>query len=89
MNILSATYSHRSAGNGLLALEPLVTFAALAISYWTRHVHRLPAVTTHSLSFDIRHFTRSDDRAGPLQPPPISNAPAASRKSGERETKLC
>jgi len=33
ITILSASYSHYSSGDGLIALEPLVTFAALLISY--------------------------------------------------------
>jgi hypothetical protein len=33
ITILSATYSHYSSGDGLLALEPLVTFGALVVSY--------------------------------------------------------
>lgn len=34
--ILSACYSHYCSGDKLLALEPLATFAALVISYFTR-----------------------------------------------------
>ena len=33
ITVLSASYSHLLSGDGLLALEPLVTFAALVISY--------------------------------------------------------
>src|SRR6266702_3869453 len=36
ITVLSACYSHLLSGDGLLALEPLVTFAALAVSYATR-----------------------------------------------------
>ncbi len=36
ITILSACYSHLLSGDGLLALEPLVTFAALVTSYLTR-----------------------------------------------------
>jgi hypothetical protein len=36
ITILSACYSHFSSGDILLTLEPLVTFAALVISYVTR-----------------------------------------------------
>ncbi|MCU1299605.1 MAG: DoxX family protein, partial [Acidobacteriaceae bacterium] len=36
ITVLSACYSHYNAGDGWLALEPLVTFAALMISYRTR-----------------------------------------------------
>ncbi len=36
ITILSACYSHLSSGDGLLALEPLLTFAALVGSYFTR-----------------------------------------------------
>ena len=36
ITILSACYSHLSSGDGLLALEPLLTFAALVVSYFTR-----------------------------------------------------
>jgi hypothetical protein len=40
ITILSASYSHLLSGDGLLALEPLVTFAALVISYLLRPPHR-------------------------------------------------
>jgi hypothetical protein len=40
ITVLSACYSHFNAGDGLLALEPLVTFAALMISYLTRPPNR-------------------------------------------------
>ncbi len=36
ITVLSACYSHFFSGDGLLALEPLVTFAALVVSYLTR-----------------------------------------------------
>ena len=36
ITILSACYSHFSSGDRLLALEPLLTFAALIGSYFTR-----------------------------------------------------
>jgi DoxX-like family len=36
ITILSACYSHYSSGDGLLALEPLVTFGALVASYGSR-----------------------------------------------------
>jgi hypothetical protein len=40
ITILSACYSHLLCGDGLLALEPLVTFAALVTSYLTRPAGR-------------------------------------------------
>jgi hypothetical protein len=40
ITVLSASYSHLLSGDGLMALEPLVTFAALVISYWTRPANR-------------------------------------------------
>jgi hypothetical protein len=36
ITVLSASYSHLLSGDGLLALEPLVTFAALILSYTMR-----------------------------------------------------
>jgi hypothetical protein len=36
ITILSASYSHLLSGDGLMALEPLVTFAALILSYMMR-----------------------------------------------------
>jgi len=36
ITILAACYSHFSSGDKLLALDPLATFAALVISYFTR-----------------------------------------------------
>ncbi|HMF65160.1 MAG TPA: DoxX family protein [Edaphobacter sp.] len=41
ITVLSACYSHFNSGDGLLALEPLITFAALVVSYLTR-----PAIRT-------------------------------------------
>ena len=38
--IISASYSHLNSGDGLKALEPLATLAALAVSYWGRPVDR-------------------------------------------------
>jgi hypothetical protein len=40
ITVLSGAYSHFSAGDGWEALEPLVTFAALVISYRTRPAER-------------------------------------------------
>ena len=40
ITILSASYSHLLSGDGLQALEPLITFTALAVSYWTRAADR-------------------------------------------------
>jgi hypothetical protein len=40
ITVLSAVYSHLLTGAGAMALEPLVTFAALAISYWTKPADR-------------------------------------------------
>jgi len=38
--IVSASFSHLKSGDGLKALEPLATLAALAVSYWSRPVDR-------------------------------------------------
>jgi hypothetical protein len=40
ITIISAAYSHLLSGDGLMALEPLITLAALAASYWTRRGDR-------------------------------------------------
>ena len=40
ITILSASYSHLLSGDGFLALEPLITFAALILSYTTRPQNR-------------------------------------------------
>lgn len=40
ITVLSASYSHLLSDDGLLALEPLLTFAALAISYLMRPANR-------------------------------------------------
>lgn len=42
ITVLSACYSHFSSGDGLLALEPLVTFIALVVSYTKRPASRRP-----------------------------------------------
>jgi hypothetical protein len=47
ITVLSACYSHFHSGDGLLALEPLVTFAALAVSYVTRPAGRLAVAARH------------------------------------------
>src|SRR5579884_2633887 len=43
--ILSASYSHLHSGDGAMALEPLVTFAALVLSYWMRPADRKLSTT--------------------------------------------
>lgn len=40
ITVLSASYSHFQSGDGLMALEPLLTFAALVISYRMRPADR-------------------------------------------------
>jgi hypothetical protein len=40
ITVLSACYSHFQSGDGLMALEPLATFAALVVSYLTRPASR-------------------------------------------------
>jgi len=40
ITVLSAAYSHLLSGDGLAALDPLVTFAALIVYYWTRPANR-------------------------------------------------
>jgi uncharacterized membrane protein len=50
ITIFSASYSHLFAGDGLQSLEPLVTLAALAVSYWTRPADR--SLNFHSARFD-------------------------------------
>jgi hypothetical protein len=47
ITILSACYSHLCSGDGLLALEPLVTFAALVVSYMLRPATRKFQVPAH------------------------------------------
>jgi hypothetical protein len=41
ITVLSASYSHLHSGDGVLALEPLMTFAALVISYMMRPLGRI------------------------------------------------
>jgi hypothetical protein len=50
ITILSAAYSHWLSGDGLMALEPLVTFVALVVSYMTRSAHptRVEALSNRS-----------------------------------------
>jgi len=36
ITIISASYSHLLSGDGLMSLEPLITFAALTVSYVVR-----------------------------------------------------
>jgi hypothetical protein len=67
ITILSASYSHLLSGDGVpAAMEPLVTFAALVISYWARPVSRkfvTPVLTPGSAN------SRSDARyVGEIRP---------------------
>jgi hypothetical protein len=58
ITVLSASYSHLLSGDGPLALEPLVTFAALILSYTTRSPTRtffLPAPSHATSRPDARH----------------------------------
>src|SRR4030088_232333 len=48
ITILSACYSHLLSGDGFLALEPLVTFAALVTSYVTRPSDRTFFLSTNT-----------------------------------------
>ncbi len=48
ITILSACYSHLLSGDGLLALEPLVTFFALVTSYLTRPADRELFLSTNA-----------------------------------------
>jgi hypothetical protein len=66
ITVLTATYSHLLTGGGFLALEPLVTFAALVMSYMTRPADRrffsLPNARaehgTGSLDVAAAHMTK-------------------------------
>lgn len=49
ITVLSACYSHLLTGSGVMALEPLVTFAALVVSYCTRPSHLTMAAKPPSL----------------------------------------
>jgi hypothetical protein len=58
ITILSASYSHLLSGDGLLALEPLVTFAALILSYAMRPPNRTffhPAPNHATSRHNARH----------------------------------
>jgi len=41
ITIISASYSHLQSGDGVIALEPLITLAALAASYLLRSTDRI------------------------------------------------
>jgi hypothetical protein len=54
ITVLSACYSHLLSGGGMMALEPLITFVVLAISYWTRPTSRRFFLTSNpSLDHDL------------------------------------
>jgi hypothetical protein len=62
ITILSASYSHLLSGDGLLALEPLVTFAALVVSYLMRPPGRTffnpapgKAISRHDATYANEH----------------------------------
>ena len=62
ITILSASYSHLLSGDGLLSLEPLVTFVALIVSYLMRppnHTLFRPAVGN---AVSRREATTADER---------------------------
>jgi len=48
ITVLSACYSHLLSGGGAMALEPLITFVVLAISYWTRPPSRRFFLTSNA-----------------------------------------
>lgn len=52
ITVFSASYSHLLSGDGIMALEPLITFAALVASYTTRPLDRrfFPSAT-HKAEF--------------------------------------
>lgn len=54
ITVLSASYSHLSSGDGLLALDPLATFVALVLSYANRPTSRRP---------ELRSNLRNDERS--------------------------
>jgi len=41
ITVISASYSHLQSGDGVIALEPLITLAALAVSYLLRPTDRI------------------------------------------------
>jgi|HubBroStandDraft_5_1064220.scaffolds.fasta_scaffold229125_1 hypothetical protein len=67
ITILSASYSHLSSGDGVQSLEPLATFAALVVSYWTRPANR--SIPATSARFDVA--TRPEGFRVPGESPPI------------------
>jgi DoxX-like family len=67
ITILSASYSHLLSGDGLLALEPLVTFAALIFSYTLR-----PASRTFFKPAPVNAISRSDATYADRHPPIVS-----------------
>ena len=73
ITILSASYSHLLSGDGVAAaLEPLVTFAALVISYWARPVNR-KFVTSVLSPVAGGAVSRSDARyTGEIRPTSLS-----------------
>jgi hypothetical protein len=63
ITILSASYSHLLSGDGLLALEPLVTFAALILSYTMRPPSRtwFPPVPADMIAPRNRTYARKHE----------------------------
>jgi hypothetical protein len=60
ITILSASYSHLLCGDGFLALEPLITFAALVLSYTMRPPSRTlfipsPAISRRDATYANEH----------------------------------
>jgi hypothetical protein len=63
ITILSASYSHLLSGDGLLALEPLVTFAALILSYTMRPSDRTLFSPAQGNAISPRDATYADEHS--------------------------
>lgn len=64
ITILSASYSHLLSGDGLMALDPLIIFVALVVSYSTRPADRRPE--TQSARGDLDRAAEHVSRALPI-----------------------
>jgi hypothetical protein len=62
ITVLSASYSHLLSGDGLLSLEPLVTFAALIVSYSMRPANRTFFDPALGNAISRRDATKADEQ---------------------------
>ena len=60
--VLSACYSHYMSGDGLMALDPLLTFAALLVSYLTQPANRASVLAPRTQYSEASHSDHAREK---------------------------